>query len=152
MVYLSAIKMITEENRLHDTGLIREVVLALFGELKSKYEFLDSNENSVDNHESISIGIEKGEVIVYVLISKREGYEINVLKKGNSKWKARNWSSFFFEKFSPLSSESKKYLNENKGTIDGVARYSYEWYFNQALNEIRFLEEYYPEIFLNGVI
>ncbi len=142
--------MTTDENKLHDPVLIQNVFITLFDELRLKYGFTDSGENFINNYEGITIGIEKGEIILYVLISRREAYEISILKKGNPKWKSKNWNSFFFEKFPPLSSDAKVYLNELTEIIAALEKYSFEWYLKQAESEIRFMEKHYPQIFLDG--
>ncbi|SNQ42045.1 hypothetical protein [Cellulophaga lytica] len=141
--------MITSENHLHNQYLIKRAALDVFEILKQKYGFEGFNEFSKYNSNDCAyIGLKKKGIIIYCFISKRETYEFHILEKGKEKYNSTTVDSLFMKKFPPLSKESKKEIEKKK--LINITPYSFEYYYESMIWDIKFLEKHYPEILENG--
>lgn len=140
--------MITKENYLHNLDLIKKSVLKIFENLKQNYGFVEyKGLSKYDMNDGVFLGIKKRNVILYCFISKREAYEFSVLEEGKEKYDSISIRSLFMKKFPPLSKESK--IELEKKQLINLIPYSFEYYYENMIWDINFLEKYYPEIFKN---
>lgn len=143
--------MITEENKLHNIHLIKKVVDAVFMQLESNYQYTDCKVEILKSIPSISYEcIQKNELIICILISTREAYEVFFLKKGNEAWKKRSFGSFYFDIYKPFSEDDKAYLKSLNEESLKYEKYSFEWYYYFIQSEIKFMIEHHPKIINAG--
>ncbi len=133
----------------HDIELIKKSVLKVVEYLETNYSFEVFEDQSKYNYQT-TMTLFKGELVFGIRFHAIEGRDFFFMNRDQRIDENRPFVSLLDRVYPLFSEEQQRYSNTRRNEMEGIEKFSEEYYLKGMILDIEFLKEHFPEILKSG--